>query len=142
MDVLAQAVVFGDPDAAFVRYARGRDTEEIVTAVLLWIDTISGVTPHKPIAADEDAFFGFDITDSNGEPVDVDDVEPELAWAARVVTARLNRDRDQFNAMFSTINNHIELLNRCAAVLELVAGAVKPAAVAHVRAHVRRNGRP
>lgn len=142
LGVLAEAVVSNDPGSAFVRFARGRDVEDVVTAVLLWIDALAATTGHPPVPDDEEAFFGFAITDPSGETVGVDDVEPELAWAARVITARLNRDRAQFNALFCTLGNDTELLNGCATILELITGAVQSTAMAQVRARLAEEDRP
>lgn len=133
---LTNVLFDGNPDAtanAFGDYANGRTANEVLIAVQIWIDAIAAANdmPRGP-----GGVFGFDFADKvTDRPVDVNDenVPTYLRTAARLITARLNDDRDQFQALIRAVPDGNELQAVCASVLSLAASAIRPRAIADLR---------
>lgn len=92
----------------------------VVEVMAAWIDTfahVCGITEQGEIGP---AFFDTDM----GVDMGIDDVPRDVAWAGRLVAARLNGDEPTFEALIDAVPNDatwMECVNR---VLSLVASGI------------------
>lgn len=79
----------------------GKDS--LVRAVIGWIDTmlVAQNPLYTPGGAREVALVF--RAEGSGELTNLDEVQPEVVWAGRLVSARAADDRDMFNALLDTV---------------------------------------
>ncbi|MFD2421631.1 hypothetical protein [Amycolatopsis pigmentata] len=98
---------------------------DVIPDVLIaWIDTMlrhaGPATGGKPVG------LAFEQADS-GDIASVDDVAPAVAWAGRLIVARINDDYDQAEALINSVTSDDQWTRNVTAVLDSVAVTLRRA---------------
>lgn len=112
----------------FLNVPGGRHPEDLLTVIQVWI---ACAAPQWTNGRDhQDAIFSFAAYDENGDQVGIDSLAPHELLAARMITAVLGHDRDQFCALAYTAleESPYHLINGAIGVLELCAQTVQDGA--------------
>jgi hypothetical protein len=110
----------------FLAAPEGRTADDLLSAVQVWIDTVGPVWAQG--SPPEGAIFSFAAYDNEtGERISVDELSPHELLAARLITARLGRDNDQFRALAHNAlhDDPSALVNGAVGVLDLCARTVQ-----------------
>jgi hypothetical protein len=105
-----QAAYAGDDDEAWrhvVAIARSGGPA-LQKALLIWVDKTIDVIGVNP---GDLAGFAFE-QDGSGEPIDIDEALPEVAWAGRMFAARANNDGETWRALLGTVPTDAATLGR------------------------------